>query len=51
VHARVQVALRWIVQSGATFSTSATSEEDFAEDIDVFDFVLTDDEMATLNSK
>jgi 2,5-diketo-D-gluconate reductase A len=45
-----QVALRWIVQSGGSFTTQSKTKEHFAEDLDIFDFDLTPDEMATLNS-
>ena len=43
-----QVGLRWIIQSGAAFSTQTRSKEHFKEDLEVFDFALTDDEMAKL---
>ena len=46
-----QVALRWIVQRNATFTTSASTAAYFAEDVSIFDFVLTDAEMATLDAK
>lgn len=46
-----QVALRWIIQMGATFTTSATTAQQFAQDIALFDFVLTTAEMAVLNNK
>ncbi len=39
------------MQSGGTFTTSATTAQQFQEDIDLFDFVLTDEEMETLNNK
>ena len=45
-----QVALRWIVQSGASFTTQSKNKEHFAEDLDIFDFELTEEEMATLSS-
>jgi diketogulonate reductase-like aldo/keto reductase len=44
-----QVALRWIVQTGACFSTQSQNKEHFAEDLEIFDFELTADEMATLS--
>ena len=40
-----QVGLRWIVQSGAAFSTQSKSKSHFAEDLAVFDFSLTEEEM------
>lgn len=46
-----QVALRWIVQTNATFTTSVDSLEHFQEDLALFDFKLTDADMATLNAK
>jgi diketogulonate reductase-like aldo/keto reductase len=46
-----QVAFRWIVQRGATFTSSALTVEYFQQDLDIFDFSLTDSEMKQLNSK
>ena len=46
-----QVAFRWIVQRGATFTSSASTVEYFQQDLDIFDFSLTDSEMKQLNSK
>lgn len=46
----VQVALRWIVQSGATFATQTKSQAHFVEDLDVFDFQLTESEMQRLGA-
>ena len=40
-----QVALRWIVQSGASFATQSSSLAHFREDLDVYDFALTPAEM------
>uniref|UniRef100_A0A7S0LQE7 NADP-dependent oxidoreductase domain-containing protein n=1 Tax=Coccolithus braarudii TaxID=221442 RepID=A0A7S0LQE7_9EUKA len=40
-----QVVLRWIVQSGAAFTTQTKSREHFREDLDIFDFSLTAEEM------
>ena len=40
-----QVGLRWIVQSGAAFSTQSKSKLHFEEDLNVFDFALSEDEM------
>lgn len=45
-----QVALRWIVQTGASFTTQSKNKEHFVEDLDIFDFELTADEMATLSA-
>lgn len=44
-----QVALRWIVQTGGSFTTQTKSKGHFAEDLDIFDFELTPEEMATLS--
>mmetsp|Transcript_16703 Transcript_16703/g.32510 ORF Transcript_16703/g.32510 Transcript_16703/m.32510 type:complete len:289 (-) Transcript_16703:3-869(-) len=46
-----QVALRWIVQRNATFTTSAASALHFEQDLDIFDFELSAAEMARLNAK
>ena len=43
-----QVALRWIVDQGATFSTQTRSKKHFMEDIDIFDFKLSAEDLATL---
>mmetsp|Transcript_5310 Transcript_5310/g.11132 ORF Transcript_5310/g.11132 Transcript_5310/m.11132 type:complete len:177 (+) Transcript_5310:787-1317(+) len=45
-----QVALRWIVQNGGSFTTQSKNKDHFSEDLNIFDFELTDDEMQTLNS-
>ena len=45
-----QVALKWIVQSGASFTTQSKSKNHFAEDLNIFDFELTAEEMATLSN-
>ena len=45
-----QVALRWIVQSGASFTTQSKTKAHFAEDLQIFDFELTADEMEKLTS-
>ena len=43
-----QVALRYIVQSGATFTTQSTSEEHFRQNLDVFEFELSAGDMSRL---
>ena len=45
-----QVALRWIADAngGATFTTQTQSKSHFEEDLNIFDFKLTDEEVATL---
>ena len=45
-----QVALRWIVQSGASFTTQSKKKEHFQEDLDIFDFELTQEEMKILST-
>ena len=42
------MALRWLVQGGHPFTTASMSEAYDAEDMSVFDFKLTDAEMASL---
>jgi len=46
-----QVAFKWILQRGATVATESTSLKHLQEDLAIFDFMLTDDEMEQLNSK
>jgi len=45
-----QVALRWIVQSGACFTTQSQKKEHFSEDLAIFDFELTNEEMTTIGA-
>lgn len=45
-----QVSLRWIVQTGGSFTTQSKRKEHFAEDLDIFDFELTTEEMETLSN-
>mmetsp|Transcript_14229 Transcript_14229/g.23559 ORF Transcript_14229/g.23559 Transcript_14229/m.23559 type:complete len:338 (-) Transcript_14229:25-1038(-) len=45
-----QVALRWIVQTGASFTTQSKSKQHFEEDLNIFDFSLTEEEMVTLSA-
>lgn len=44
-----QVAIRWIVQQGHTLAVEADKLPYQEEDVDVFSWSLTDDEMETLN--
>lgn len=44
-----QVALRWIIQTGASFSTQTRTRKHFQDDLDVFDFELSRDELDTLS--
>lgn len=45
-----QVALRWIYQKGATFSTQTRKREHFVEDLSIFDFELSQSEMDRLDA-
>mmetsp|Transcript_1841 Transcript_1841/g.2957 ORF Transcript_1841/g.2957 Transcript_1841/m.2957 type:complete len:386 (-) Transcript_1841:425-1582(-) len=44
-----QVALRWIVQSGASFTCQSSKKSHFVEDLNIFDFELTPDDMSILD--
>ena len=44
----VQVILRWHLQEGIVAIPKATSMEHIRENLDIFDFMLTDDEMAQI---
>jgi len=43
-----QVALRWIADTGCTFTTQTKTKSHFEEDINIFDFKLTKDEIDML---
>lgn len=43
-----QVVLRWLIQRGVVVIPKSVRAERMAENIDVFDFELTDDQMATI---
>ena len=43
-----QVGLRFIVDTGATFTTQTKTRSHFVEDLDIFDFQLSSEEVATL---
>lgn len=45
-----QVTLRWIVQQGVIAIPKTAKESRAAENLDIFDFALTDDEMARLHA-
>ena len=49
-HAQYQVALRWIVDTGASYCCQSKTRAHFAEDLDVFDFELTADEIKALTA-
>lgn len=43
-----QIALRWLVQRGAVVIPKTIRPERMSENLDIFDFILTDDEMAQI---
>lgn len=45
-----QVALRWVLQRGATLSVQSTSEQHQREDMELFDWSLTASEMSALDA-
>lgn len=45
-----QVALRWIWQNGVALTTKSSSFEHLKEDLDIFDWSLTEEEMSKLNA-
>merc|ERR1712187_551403 len=45
-----QVALRWIAQRNATINTQSTKLSHLQEDVDIFDFTLSEAEMSQLNA-
>jgi len=45
-----QVALRFITQQGASFTVQASSADHFKENVDIFDFELSEGDMARLES-
>lgn len=46
----VQVAFKWIAQRNVTINTQSTSLAHLQEDLAIFDFTLSDDDMAQLNA-
>ena len=44
-----QVALRWIIQNSAAVCTQTKKKEHFVEDLNIFDFTLSPEDMATLD--
>lgn len=46
-----QVALKYILQKGAGFTTSALTASEFREDIGLFDWTLSKAEMAKLDAR
>ena len=47
----LQTALRWLTQRNIPYAIAADKKEYLEEDIDVFDFDLTADEMATISAQ
>ena len=45
-----QVALRWVTQQGVVAVTASTNPRHLAGDLEIFDFTLTDAEMAALTA-
>eukprot|EP01045_Picozoa_sp_COSAG04_P008171 COSAG04_NODE_447_length_14267_cov_17.958569_8_plen_137_part_00 len=45
-----QVALRWVIQSGLALATRSSNPAYLAEDIELFDFALTAEEMRLLDA-
>jgi len=45
-----QIALRWLVEKGLAVTTQSFTAEHFAENIDIFDFEMTTDEINQLSS-
>jgi len=45
-----QVALKWIAQRNATINTQSTKSGHLQEDVDIFDFTLSSEEMMQLNA-
>lgn len=46
-----EVALRWVVQKGFAFATATDNPQHIAEDLAVFDWELSEHEMAVLNTE
>eukprot|EP00933_Yihiella_yeosuensis_P027695 TRINITY_DN2158_c2_g2_i1.p1 TRINITY_DN2158_c2_g2~~TRINITY_DN2158_c2_g2_i1.p1 ORF type:complete len:297 (-),score=54.41 TRINITY_DN2158_c2_g2_i1:73-963(-) len=46
-----QVAFRWILQHKVTIATQSTSVQHLKEDLDIFDFKLSDSDMKVLDSR
>ena len=41
---------RWVVESGAAFTTCSSKKEHFEEDLDIFDFKIASEDMLVLNT-
>ena len=46
-----QVALRWILQHNVTINTQSTHAQYLKEDVDIFDFTLSEKEMSQLDAR
>ena len=46
-----QVALRWNIERGVCVTVKSTKEERIRENLDVFDFTLTEEEMSRITAK
>ena len=53
LHSRTpaQVAMRWVLQHNALVVTAAMKREYIEDDLDIFDFELTESEMQLLDAK
>lgn len=47
----VQVALKWVQQHCVSVATQSTNPQHLRDDLDIFDFDLTDEEMASLDAR
>ena len=45
-----QVSLRWLVQNGVPVAQESTNREHLAKNLDIFDWSLSDDDMASLDA-
>merc|ERR1712032_956827 len=45
-----QVALRWVAEHGMPFNTASTNPEHLQQDLDVFQFKLTQEDLAILDA-
>lgn len=45
-----QISLRWLLQKGTIVIPKGSSEEHLKQNLEVFDFILTDDEMTKIDS-
>jgi len=45
-----QIALRWLIECGAGFTTQTSKKSHFVEDLNIFDFELELEDFATLDT-